>query len=362
MASAKEYGYFIKGNKFSLLEKDTALDNDVNSRDYGPDVTNVRYTSPQSSVTDGIELEYIYSPKYKVYSNSTINKNKFYILGWTIEDGYLTFLRNGYGVNDGNDWTAVPESAVTTGSSGDTGGQSLDYIVIRGSSKWNGLHRIKSAATTGKLQTYTKVSKQLPSWDAVDADIDSNWTVYDGGGVTSADNVHLADHFIAGDYVWMDTSSSSNNRGLFKVSSISQSDTDTSSKITFDTRYSIPQSDNSTTASTGLDQVYVQSLVAGEGSTNTGSSTRINIYKAYYDHCYLLTDVDVLNDESDELPLSEYLSKAVVYYLKAKLAEDQGNFQLRDVMFKEFYRIVEKSDNAKIHTIRKVVAHSAAIR
>ena len=72
--------------------------------------------------------------------------------------------------------------------------------------------------------------------------------------------------------------------------------------------------------------------------------------------------VDVLNDEADELPLSEYLSKAVVYYLKAKTAEDQGNFQLRDVMFKEFYRIVEKSDNAKIHTIRRVAPHSAAIR
>ena len=73
-------------------------------------------------------------------------------------------------------------------------------------------------------------------------------------------------------------------------------------------------------------------------------------------------DIDVLNDESDTLPISEYLSKAVVYYLKAKTAEDQGNFQLKDLLMKEFYRIVEKSDNAKIHTIRKVAPHSAAIR
>jgi len=29
---------------------------------------------------------------------------------------------------------------------------------------------------------------------------------------------------------------------------------------------------------------------------------------------------------------------------------------------KEFYRIVEKSDNAKIHTIRRVAPSSAAIR
>ena len=30
MASAKEYGYFIKGQKLALIEKDTALDIDVN--------------------------------------------------------------------------------------------------------------------------------------------------------------------------------------------------------------------------------------------------------------------------------------------------------------------------------------------
>ena len=72
--------------------------------------------------------------------------------------------------------------------------------------------------------------------------------------------------------------------------------------------------------------------------------------------------VDVLNDEADELPISEYLSKAVVYYLKGKLAEDRGDFQLKDLMMREFYRIVEKSDNAKIHTIRRVAPSSAAIR
>ena len=73
-------------------------------------------------------------------------------------------------------------------------------------------------------------------------------------------------------------------------------------------------------------------------------------------------DIDVLSDESDELPISEYLSKAVVYYLKAKMAEDRGDFNLKQAMMREFYRIVEKNDNAKIHTIRRVAPHSAAIR
>jgi hypothetical protein len=233
MASAKEYGYFIKGSKISLLEKDTALDNDVNSRDYGPDVTNVRYTSPQSNVTDGIELEYIYSPLYSI--------NKISSKDTTLDKYY-----------NSSNFLAIGDS---TGAADYTTAPTLlsvdDYIVLRKAGQFNGLHKIKAfinlGGTNNYIKTYTKFS--------------------------------------------------------------------------------------------------------GETTAQTFERTP----DLYY-------DIDTLNDEDDTLPLSEYLSKAVVYYLKAKLAEDQGNFQLRDVMFKEFYRIVEKSDNAKIHTIRKVVAHSAAIR
>ena len=116
MASAKEYGYFIKGNKLALIEKDTALDNDVNSRDYGPDVTNVRFKSPQSSVTDGIELEYIYSPKYHINDVSDTQA----ITGY--EEDSTGFLK-----------------VTGSGMSTDT---AVDYIVIRGSDKLSGLHKV----------------------------------------------------------------------------------------------------------------------------------------------------------------------------------------------------------------------------
>ena len=216
MASAKEYGYFIKGNKLALIEKDTALDNDVNSRDYGPDVTNVRFKSPQSSVTDGIELEYVYSPKYHINDVSDTKATSAY----NESGGYL--------------WFTVASMSATAG----------DWVLIRGSDRWNGLHQVRTTIS-----------------------------------------------------------------GAFA--------------ITFNTKYN--------------------------GGAVTETST-------------LYQDIDVLNDESDTLPLSEYLSKAVVYYLKAKSAEDRGDFQLKNLLMKEFYRIVEKSDNAKIHTIRKVAPHSAAIR
>ena len=194
MASPKEYGYFIKGSKIAIIEKDTALDNDVNSRDYGPGVNSVKFVSPRSSVTDGIELEYLYSPKYH------------------INDVSDTQAITGY-QEDSTGFLKVTGSGMSTDTA-------VDYIVIRGSDKLNGLHKV--------------TTRNASYW--------------------------------------------------------------------------------------------------------------------------------ILATKYNELPLSEYLSKAVVYYLKAKMAEDQGNFQLRDVMFKEFYRIVEKSDNSKIHTIRKVAPHSASIR
>ena len=228
MASAKEYGYFIKGSKLALIEKDTALDNDVNSRDYGPDVTNVRFKSPLSSVADGIELEYIYSPKYFIKQTNLTHAT---ITHYRTNAGYLQIKGGSVNYDDTTDVD--------------------DFIVLRNAGKLNGLHKITS-------------------YDNVDATKDA---------------------------------------------------------ITLNTKY----------------------------SGSTAWSTFERTVTLYY-------RVDVLNDEADELPLSEYLSKAVVYYLKAKTAEDMGNFQLKDVMMKEFYRIVEKSDNAKIHTIRKVAPHSAAIR
>ena len=234
MASAKEYGYFIKGQKLALIEKDTALDNDVNSRDYGPDVTNVRFKSPQSTVADGIELEYIYSPKYFIETTNDVDTN---ITQYMSTDGKLTIADN---------TSTYTNYATTYALAADK------YIVLRKAGRFNGLHKVESVG----------------------------------------DN------------------------------------TGTNNKIILTTKYS------------------------GSEAAWTDFEQTPDLYYA----------VDVLNDEADELPISGYLSKAVVYYLKAKMAEDRGDFNLKQVMMREFYRIVEKNDNAKIHTIRRVAPHSAAIR
>ena len=58
MASAKEYAYYIEGNKVAIIERDTAFDNNVDSKEYGPGVVRSNFKSPQSSVTDGLEIKY----------------------------------------------------------------------------------------------------------------------------------------------------------------------------------------------------------------------------------------------------------------------------------------------------------------
>ena len=151
MASAKEYGYFIKGQKLALIEKDTALDNDVNSRDYGPDVINVRFKSPLSSVADGIELEYIYSPKYFIETTNDVAQN---LTQYQSVDGNLAIADN---------TSAYTNYATTYALAADK------YIVLRKAGRFNGLHKISSigngpSGTNNKIILTTKYSGSEAAW------------------------------------------------------------------------------------------------------------------------------------------------------------------------------------------------------
>ena len=76
----------------------------------------------------------------------------------------------------------------------------------------------------------------------------------------------------------------------------------------------------------------------------------------------LYYDINVLNDESDTIDLPEYLSKALIYYVKAKLAEDERDVGARDVLMKEFYAIIEKHESSKIWGARMISPGPNAIR
>ena len=72
--------------------------------------------------------------------------------------------------------------------------------------------------------------------------------------------------------------------------------------------------------------------------------------------------VEALEDESFELDLPLYLQKALVYYIKGKLAEDAGELKLREYFMREFKKMIEKYENSRISGLRIVSSGSHAIR
>jgi len=92
-----------------------------------------------------------------------------------------------------------------------------------------------------------------------------------------------------------------------------------------------------------------------KASTSTSETLFEETVTLYY-------DINVLNDESDTIDLPEYLAKALIYYVKAKLAEDERDAGARDVLMKEFYAIIEKHESSKIWGARMISPGPNAIR
>ena len=220
MANVKEYGYYLKGNKIAIVEQDTAFDNDVNSKDYGPGSNRTQWKSPLSSVTDGLEIEYTYAPRYWITDASDTVK----VTAYTESSG-----------------TGKMELTLNASSSFTAG----DYIAIRYGSRLNGLHKVRttiSGATT------------LP--------IETEWN---GASITSIE---------------------------------------------------------------------------------------ATLYK----------DVNVLNDESDTIPLRPYQIQALECYIRAKVAQDMGEFQLYEYYMKEFRKKLEKDENGRVYGPRITAPGSHSIR
>tara|TARA_R100000808_G_scaffold22038_1_gene47798 strand:+ start:1163 stop:1642 length:480 start_codon:yes stop_codon:yes gene_type:complete len=52
-------------------------------------------------------------------------------------------------------------------------------------------------------------------------------------------------------------------------------------------------------------------------------------------------------DESDDLDITSYQAKAIVYYLKAKMAEDSGNIEMREYFMRLFKKQIEKERSGR---------------
>ena len=233
MASVQRFGYYIKGNKLALVEKDTAFDNDVNSKEYGPGSEYVQWKSPLEDSADGIELEYVYSPEYFLSSTNTSNTALTHHSGTS--DGFLKLY-----------------DATSTYQNWDSILDVDSYFVLKNAGKFNGLHQVSGFETT----------------------------------------------------------------------------TSTNDTIVTKTKHS---------ASSATPVAFEKTVTL------------------YY-------NVDVLNNEEDTINISSYLIKALVYYVKAKIAEDAMNIEAKEYFMSEFRKMVEKFNNTRGAGLRIQSAGPQAIR
>jgi hypothetical protein len=362
--ASKKFAYYSKGNKIALLQKNNneaycSLSGYENKTDCenaggtwydagsfaGDSSTYGKYKSPNSTVEKGLEIEYTYAPVYNNFAQPTININKFFINGWTVIGGYLTFLRSEQAL-DVTNWTSSPYSAVTSG----TAGGDNDYILVKDSARWNGIHKVQTAGTEGQLITYTRVNETLPYFEDKDIDFNTDEEIFDGGG----SQVRLANHFNAGDYIWTsgvdETNAKAVNNGMFRITSITQSATYADSKIVVDKRYMTAKP---AASSTGL----TDEIIGDAGFLASSSDSTINIYKAYRDYCHILTDITVMQDETFDLDLTRYQANAVILYMRAKLAEEMGNIELFEYYNVKFTKQLEKASGSRKYGPHIVQGH-----
>ena len=77
---------------------------------------------------------------------------------------------------------------------------------------------------------------------------------------------------------------------------------------------------------------------------------------------YTYSPGSTLTDESDEIDLPSYLTKGLVYYIKARLSEDAGNIDMKEYFMREYKKILERHESGKIGGVRIIGPGSHAIR
>ena len=346
MASSKYYAYYIRGRQIAIVQHDYTLGSGQTLSQPGLNAVGARgdvlWKSPTEDVASGLEIEYAYSPRYTRIAPTTTQIDKFYINGWTVQNGYLTFVRSHSAGTA--DWTGSPYSSVANN----------EYITISGSERWNGLHKVQSAGADGTLVTYTRVNKSVPvaiGSSAIDIFGES------GGksliSANDASNLWLNNILSAGEYLFLVGSATAHNNGFWKVDSVADdASTESASGIYVANRYYCYDSDNT------LDTEGEDTSVDTTATTNES----VTIYKAYRDFCYLEANIDALDDESDTIDLPEYLAKALVYYVKAKIAEDRGELEQKEYNMREFKRLLERNESSKIWGARRIGTDETAIR
>tara|TARA_Y100001973_G_C5193926_1_gene332877 strand:- start:1155 stop:2201 length:1047 start_codon:yes stop_codon:yes gene_type:complete len=333
--ASKKYAYYNKGNKIAIIQKNTneaycSLSGYENKSDCeaaggtwyssgafsGDTSTYGKYKSPTETVENGLEIEYTYAP---IYNNNTVG-----------QEGTDTFKFIGWGSNGTN------LILFTYGATGVYNLSSLfaadNWILISGSGRWSGLHQVKSTGgTTGILTLKTKC-RLNPAKITPEVTFSGSTASFSSG---DADNIQMLNEFKDltayrdNKYIFIDAAADTVSNGFFKVthsSSASDGGFTLDQKITIDANNDY-QSAAATAASEDDDVIAV--------------------YNAFYEQMNVYKGLEVLTDESFELDLTRYQSNALIYYLRARMAEDIMNIELFEYYMAKFRKQLEKASDSR---------------
>tara|TARA_R100001129_G_scaffold186253_1_gene177165 strand:+ start:4204 stop:5262 length:1059 start_codon:yes stop_codon:yes gene_type:complete len=351
---AKEYAYYIEGNKVAIVERDTAFDNNVNSKEYGPGVSRAMWKSPKTSVTDGLEIKYAYIPEY----NLTTARNIGFNLTGDNDESVSSLYFSCYGEVNGYLTLFFPKITSAVDATGVNLNLSIvnanDYIVIHNHPQFNGVHKVQEGSANGFIKTYTKWSSGLGK--AERDDTAGGALTYAGAddSITATGIPDIFNSLSAGDYIFIPAAETQEqNEGLFKVASINSTASDGILKV--DTQYYLD-----ITASTKGTLASQASAIEDQTDTtvNWMANKVLLCEGAYAD----VAGVNVLNDEADIIDIPSYLSKALVYYVKARLAEDSGQIELKEYNMREYKKHIEQYESSLMKGPRIMSSGPYAIR
>ena len=332
MATKRKYGYYIKGNKVAIIEEGlgsglcslSGYNTQSACEDAGgtwtenaSGVNDGEYRSPIQTITGGLEIQYAYSPTFNLQSTGTEGTDFHRFLGWGSDGTNLLLFT----------FAAADYYDISSKFAAD------DWIYISGSGRWSGLHQVKSTGTaTGILTLKTKCNLR-PSKITIDGTFSTTAETFNGDSAAFDMDIEAfkdAQAYRSTSYVFITVENDNAlNKGLFSLSS----DT-TSGQLTFNNRITIDADGDYTSTAANLTNQ------ADDAST---------FYNAFYEQISVYEGVEVLQGasaETFELDISRYQANAVVYYLKAKLAEDAGDIEKREFFLREFKRQLEKGNSA----------------
>ena len=292
-----------------------------------------KYLSPKSDVDKGLEIEYSYAPTYHVKQGSSVGHvygtSYYNASGWGSDGEHLLIFHSKTGSHGPPD--------ISSSYTADT------YVYIEGTGRWSGLHKVKSASSSGILTLHTKCniySAHLQNITAtIIADPSTNYILNFLAGIGSIDELTTFTKSIptwgsGPNYFFLAHSGDNKNKGLFSVEPGVGEDYQYLSFKIID-KYGVNQT-------SGLHQDPVAADLAAESDV-----TDYDIYKAFQEDIKIFLNVESMIDESFELDLTDYQAQAVVYYLKAKMAEDLMAAKGREYFMNLFYKQIEKSASSK---------------